>query len=104
MCAAAASGSKRRIETEEEVTARARAASIADEEERADGEGRRRSTGPGSPNVHTRGAAARNSPGTEAFPHSLDSPEGTLMVATTRNQKPAAIRSFVRQTLGFNYN
>jgi hypothetical protein len=22
----------------------------------------------------------------------------------TRNQKPAAIRSFVRQTLGFNYN
>ena len=56
--------------------------------------------------VLTRGAAARNepSPGTEAFPHSLDSPEGTLMVETTRNQKPAAIRSFVRQTLGFNYN
>ena len=49
-------------------------------------------------------SAARNSPGTEAFPHSLDSPEGTLMVATTRNQKPTAIRSFVRQTLGFNYN
>ena len=99
MCAAAASGSKRRIEMEEDDTARA--ASITDEEERADGEGRRRSTGPGSPNVHTRGAAARNSPGTEAFPHSLDLPEGTLMVATTRNQKPTAIRSFVRQTLGF---
>ena len=53
----------------------------------------------------TRGAAAHNepSPGTEAFPHSLDSPEGTLMKATTRSQKPKAIASFVRKTLGHHY-
>ena len=58
------------------------------------------------PNVLTRGAAARNepSPGTEAFPHSLDSPEGTLMKATTRSQKPKAIASFVRKTLGHHYS
>ena len=107
MCAAAASGDTQRDEADEdEADETARAASIADEEERADGEDRR-ATEPGSPtpNVLTRGAAARNepSPGTEAFPHSLDSPEGTLMKATTRSQKPKAIASFVRKTLGHHY-
>ena len=104
MCAAAASGDTQRDESDEdEADETARAASIADKEERADGEDRRATTEPGSPtpNVLTRGAAARNepSPGTEAFPHSLDSPEGTLMKATTRSQKPKAIASFVRKTL-----
>ena len=108
MCAAAASGDTQRDEADEdEADETARAASIADEEERADGEDRRATTEPGSPtpNVLTRGAAARNepSPGTEAFPHSLDSPEGTLMKATTRSQKPKAIASFVRKTLGHHY-
>ena len=107
MCAAAASGDTQRDEADEdEADETARAASIADEEERADGEDRR-ATEPGSPtpNVLTRGAAAHNepSPGTEAFPHSLDSPEGTLMKATTRSQKPKAIASFVRKTLGHHY-
>ena len=110
MCAAAASGDTQRDEADEDETDEtARAASIADEEEHADGEDRRATTEPGSPtpapNVLTRGAAARNepSPGTEAFPHSLDSPEGTLMKATTRSQKPKAIASFVRKTLGHHY-
>ena len=78
MCAAAASGDTQRDEADEdEADETARAASIADEEERADGEDRRATTEPGSPtptpNVLTRGAAARNepSPGTEAFDPAL---------------------------------
>ena len=95
MCAAAASGDTQRDEADEdEADETARAASIADEEERADGEDRRATTEPGSPtptpNVLTRGAAARNepSPGTEAFPHSLDSPEGTLMSTEGHHAQP----------------